>query len=108
MSATVQQPKFCPILPITTSPLTGKAAFTACQGPSCMFFLPVKDENSNVVGGSCCVTVLACEINQINAREEIKLNLQREMNEKSTEALEMAKSTMLNGLAGLAGRESKS
>lgn len=102
MSATVQQPKFCPILPITTSPLTGKAAFTACQGTSCMFFLPVKDGAGDVVGGSCCVTVLACELNQINAREEIKLNLQREMHVQQTEALETAKSTMLNGLAGLA------
>lgn len=79
MSATVQEPKLCPILSLRqTSSLGGQPTASPCAGPRCMFFLPVSNDRGEVEGGACAVAVLAMEVNQMNKRDEVRLRMQQQ------------------------------
>lgn len=63
--------KLCPYLTIAGakgSALVGVPASSeavACQGPSCMLFVPIADENGRVCSGGCALALLPTALGQI-------------------------------------------
>lgn len=56
------------VLGVMGQPKSAESGLTAvaCQGPSCMFFLPVVDDSGRVNGGNCAITLMPTAISMLN------------------------------------------